>query len=71
MPAAENQTAKARVVVTGHNRESAGRVTHYIRRVSGEGAIEFHAGALITDEEGIIADNTEFDLKISLTSVRK
>lgn len=63
-------TSKQRVEVTGHNREAAGRVVHYIRRTGdGDGSIEFHAGAIITDEKNIIADGKQFDLKISITPV--
>ncbi len=62
-----------RVVVTGHNRESAGCVTHYVRRIAdaSSGSVELHAGALITDEAGIIEDGTEYDLEITATKVRK
>lgn len=63
---------KQRVEVTGHNREAPGRVVHYLRRVgNGEGAIEFHAGAYITDEKGILADGEAFDLKVTATPVKQ
>jgi hypothetical protein len=68
---AEN-TGKAVVEITGHNRESSGRVVHYLRPVSGagEGSIEFHGGTIITDDKNVIADGKQFELTIKYTPVK-
>lgn len=60
------------VEVSGHNRETSGRVVHYLRPLTNtaEGQVEFHGGLIVTDEKGIIADGKQFDLTIEATSVK-
>lgn len=63
---------KQRVEVSGHNRETSGRVVHYLRPLSGtaEGGVEFHGGLIVTDDKGIIEDGKQFDLTIECTPVK-
>lgn len=66
-------SGKQRVSVTGHNRESSGRVVHYLRSVGATNngsALEFHSGVIVTDEKSIIADGTEFDVKVSFKAAK-
>lgn len=60
------------VEISGHNRETSGRVVHYLRPVAatGEGQVEFHGGLIVTDEKNIIADGKQFELTIEATPVK-
>ena len=54
------QIASQRVIVTGHNRESEGRVVHYVRPDTSNPSPQpfFGVPPIYTDEAGIIADGT-------------
>jgi hypothetical protein len=64
-------SGETRVVVTGHNRESTARVVHYLRPTSQatDAGMEFHGGVLVTDDQHIIADGTEFNVTTTATAI--
>lgn len=67
-----DNTGKVRVIVTGHNKESSGRVIHYLRPVGpASGDIEFHGGVIIGDEKTKYEDDEEFDVTLSFKKVPK
>jgi hypothetical protein len=68
----EKNTAIQIVEVTGHNREAAGRVVHYLRPIgSSEGDMQFHGGTILTDEKGIIPDGEQFEVTMKFAKVKK
>lgn len=51
--------------VTGHNRESAARVVHYLRGVKGPepgSFVEIQAAIIVTDDKNIVADGTRYNV---------
>jgi hypothetical protein len=68
-----DRSIKQRVTVTGHNRESTGRVVHYLRpeQPAPGSPVELHGAVYITDDKGILEDGTQLEVTISVATVPK